>query len=164
MDELIQTFHIDWKLMLAQVFNFGLVFLALYFLASKPLSKLIKERTEEITIGLLNAKESSQIKKEMETRYSEIIAKAKIEADKIFKDAKEEAIVKKTEILEDAKKEVFFMIESGKKSLEREKTKMVEDAKKEIVSLVIKTTEKMLGSQILEDSFSQKVTKELNTL
>ena len=95
----------------------------------------------------------------METRYSEIIAKAKIEADKIFKDAKEEAIVKKTEILEDAKKEVFFMIDSGKKSLEREKDKNGRRCKKEIVSLVIKTTEKMLGSQILEDSFSQKLQK-----
>ena len=56
MQELITTFHIDWKLMIAQIVNFGLVFTLLYWLAAKPLSKLMKDRTKEITDGLDNAK------------------------------------------------------------------------------------------------------------
>jgi F0F1-type ATP synthase membrane subunit b/b' len=46
MEELITTFHIDWKLMIAQIVNFGLVFALLYWLAAKPLSKLMKDRTK----------------------------------------------------------------------------------------------------------------------
>ena len=163
MEEFIATFHIDWKLMLAQVFNFGLVFLALYFLASKPLSKLIKERTEEITKGLLDAENNSKIKKEMEIKYNEIITEAKIKADEVFKEIKNEANAKKKEILEETKIEVYTMIENGKKGLEEEKIKMVKEAKKEITSLIIKTTEKILNGHNLL-SLNEKITKELEDL
>ena len=49
MDSLITTFHIDWKIVIAQVINFGIVFAVLYFFALKPLSKLMKEREDIIS-------------------------------------------------------------------------------------------------------------------
>jgi F0F1-type ATP synthase membrane subunit b/b' len=50
-------------------------------------------------------------------------------------------------MLAEASHEVETMIANGKKRLEAEKAKMVEEAKQEIVSLVVRSTEKLLESQ-----------------
>ena len=114
MNELISTFHIDWKLMIAQIINFGLVFLALYFIAAKPLSKLIKDRTEEITTGLENAKKAESDIANANVKKEEIIKEAKDDAKKVLassqadgkeivKEAKDKAILEKEEIIKQAK-------------------------------------------------------------
>ena len=105
MEEFIETFHIDWMLMLAQTINFGLVFLALYMLAAKPLKKLVKERTEEITKGLLDAKTNKETLQATKQEYDNAIRQARAEAQTIFETSKTEAMAKKNEMLEQAKTE-----------------------------------------------------------
>jgi F-type H+-transporting ATPase subunit b len=144
MEEFVKTFHIDWKLMIAQIINFGLVFLVFYFLAAKPLRKLMKDRTEEIEGGLVNAKTNEELLKATKKEYESALQKARLEADAIFNESKKEVVKKREEMLENAKKEVATMIDAGKKSLEQEKTKMVNDAKNELASLAILAAEKVM--------------------
>ena len=61
MDSIISTFHIDWKIIIAQMINFGVVFVVLYIYALKPLGKLMKERREKIETGIEDAKKSSEV-------------------------------------------------------------------------------------------------------
>lgn len=144
MEEFVETFHIDWKLMIAQIINFGLVFLVFYFLAAKPLRKLMKERTEEIEGGLTNAKTNEELLKATKSEYDSALQKARLEADAIFNESKKEVVKKREEMIENAKKEVATMIDIGKKSLEQEKIKMVNDAKNELASLAILAAEKIM--------------------
>lgn len=145
MDSFIGTFHIDWKIIIAQVINFAIVLFILHFLALKPLKKLMKERSANIEKGLSDATKNAEILKNTKKEYDEIIAKARVEAHDIFQEGKREAEEKKKIMIENASKEVEQMINSGKKVLEAEKTKMVEEAKEEIVSLVVLATEKLLA-------------------
>lgn len=147
MESIIGTFHIDWKIIIAQMVNFAVVFVVLYIFALKPLSKLMKERSEKISKGINDAKENEQILKDTSVQYEEALSKARVEANKIFEQAKKEAEVKKTEMIEDAKAQVSSMIDGGKKTLEAERVKMVEEAKKEISSLAI-----LAAKKIMEDS------------
>lgn len=143
MDELITTFHIDWKLMIAQIINFGLVFAALYFIAAKPLKKLIKDRTEEITTGLDNAKKAEaevananvkkeEIVKEAKEHAKQILATSQADSKEIIKEAKEKANTEREEIVKQAKldaekekkgtedefkKEAGFMVKEGIKKI-----------------------------------------------
>lgn len=147
MESIITTFHIDWKIIIAQAVNFGVVFVVLYIFALKPLSKLMAERTEKINKGLEDAKSNASTLKATKDEYEEVVAKARIEANKIFQEGKKEAEAKKASMLEDAKVEVAKVVENGKKSIEAEKVKMVEEAKKEIVGLAMQVTEKLLSSK-----------------
>lgn len=147
MDSIISTFHIDWKIIIAQAVNFGVVFVVLYIFALKPLSKLMEERSEKIAKGISDAKTNATILEKTSAEYEEALSKARIEANKIFQDGKKEAEAKKVLMLEDAKKEVSTIIENGKKVLEVEKVKMVEEAKKEIITLAMLATEKLLSSK-----------------
>jgi len=163
MDSIISTFHIDWKIIIAQAINFGVVFVVLYIFALKPLSKLMKERSEEIDKGVDDAKINAELLFKTRREYDDALLKARVEADKIFQEGKKEASAKRTVMLEEAKNEVALIIENGKKTLEAEKLKMVEEAKKEIVELAMRATEKLLATKV-DKSFNDKTVKELNNL
>ncbi|HCY18049.1 MAG: ATP synthase F0, B subunit [Candidatus Nomurabacteria bacterium GW2011_GWF2_35_12] len=163
MESIINTFHIDLKIIIAQIFNFGIVFVVLYLYALKPLNKLMKERSEKIEKGINDAKSNAEILNNTKVEYQELITKARKEADKIFQEGKKEAETKKTLMLEKAKEEVAVMIANGKKNFENEKIKMVAQATEEIVSLSVKIAEKILGNKI-DESFEEKTMKELNKI
>jgi F-type H+-transporting ATPase subunit b len=149
--------------MIAQAVNFAVVLGAFYLLAAKPLRKLMKERTEEIDTGLKNAKTNEELLKATKSEYESALSKARVEANNIFNESKKEAQMKREEMLSKAKDEVNAMIDAGKKTLEQEKIKMVQDARKEIASLVIKTSEKLLGGNV-DKSFEERAVKELNSV
>jgi len=147
MDSIISTFHIDWKIIIAQAINFGVVFTVLYIFALKPLSKLMEERSGKINKGVDDAKTNATLLLKTRAEYDEALSKARAEADKIFQEGKKEATVKRAVMLEEAKDEVALLVENGKKTLEAEKVKMVEEAKKEIVTLAMLATEKLISSK-----------------
>jgi F-type H+-transporting ATPase subunit b len=163
MDSFISTFHIDWKILIAQAVNFGIIFLVLYFFALKPLKKVMGERTNVIEKGIQDAKDNARLMATTKTEYEQVIAKAREEAHALFQEGKREAEAKKTEMIEKAQSEVEMMIASGKKNLEAEKVKMVEEAKNEIVSLVVAATEKVLkdGS---DKSVNEKAVKKIGNI
>jgi len=133
--------------MIAQLFNFGIVFLAFYLLAAKPLRKLMKDRGDLISKGVNDAKVNAEILAKTSKESEQILAKARIEANKIFQDGKKEVQAKQNEMIENAKIEVASILENGKKSLQVEKTKIVEEANKEIVSVSMLATEKLMSSK-----------------
>lgn len=163
MDSFIETFHIDWKIIIAQAINFVVVLFILNFLLIKPLRKTMKEREEKITGGLNDADKNAKLLEKTKKEYDSIILNAKSEANTIFQEGKREAMTKKTEMLENAQKEVELMIQNGKKTLESEKIKMVEEAKQEIVSLVVSATEKLLASEN-NDKFNQKTINQMKEM
>src|ERR1035437_937357 len=71
MDSIISTFHIDWKIIIAQMVNFAVVFVVLYIFALKPLSKLMAERAEKIKGGIDDAKKSDELLKKVTEDYNE---------------------------------------------------------------------------------------------
>lgn len=157
MDSLIGTFHIDWKIIIAQGINFIIVLFVLNFLAIKPLKKMMTERTVNIEKGLNDAKKNAETLKNTEKEYELIISKAKKEAQIIFESGKNEAEAKKTEIIEKTQKEVEVMIENGKKILESEKIKILDEAKKDIINLVVKSTEKILETKGDDENINNKI-------
>ena len=160
MESIISTFHIDWKIIIAQAINFAIVFGVLYFYALKPLGKLMEERGEKIAKGVSDAKLNAETLNKTKEMHEETLVKARAEAQVIFQNAKKEAEAKKVEMLEKAKNEVDTLINSGKKTLEAEKNKMVEEARGEIVALAMAATEKLLNTKIDKD-FNGKTVKEL---
>ena len=163
MDSFISTFHIDWKIIVAQAINFIIVLFILYFLALKPLKKLMSERTERIEKGLEDAKTNATLVLNTKKEYEEMMNKARTEAQAIFMEAKADAESKKTEIIEQAQKDAENILQNGKKMLESEKAKILEEAKTEIVSLVVKATEKLLESHV-DASYDEKALKQIKNI
>jgi len=99
MESIINTFHIDWKIIVAQVFNFAVVFYILYYFAIKPINKLMAERTKKISQGIDDAKSNSELLAATKVEYEDALAKARAEAQSIFNIGKKEADKKKRKVL-----------------------------------------------------------------
>jgi len=163
MDSFINTFHIDWKIIIAQAINFTVVLFILQYLALKPIKKIMKERSDRIKEGLNDAEKNAEILKNSKKEYDTIITNARKEANEIFQNGKKEAEEKKNEMIAKAGKDVETMIQNGKSTLESEKNKMIEEAKSEIVSLVVLATEKLLNNQDNEP-FNKSALEEIKKL
>lgn len=163
MDELISTFHIDWKLMIAQTVNFGLVLGLLYWLAAKPLSKLMSDRSKEITDGLENAKKAEVEVANANIKKDEIIREAREDAKQVIsvsvadgkeivKEAKDKAILEKEEIIKQAKLDA-----------DKEKKNADEQVRKEAGILVASGVRKVVESYVAqgrgEDIIKAMITK-----
>jgi F-type H+-transporting ATPase subunit b len=158
MEELITTFHIDWKLMIAQVVNFGLVFAALYFIAAKPLSKLVKDRTKEITDGLDNAESAKRELANADIKKKEIIHEARNEAKgilvqsqgdgkKIIAEAKSKAEVEKEAIIKQAKIEADKEKQITDDAVKKEASVLVADGVRKVIEGYVKQGH---GDKIIE--------------
>lgn len=161
MESFIETFHIDWKILIAQVINFGVIFLVLYLFALKPIKKIMTERTNTIEKGINDAKHNAELLSSTQKEYEKTLIKAKEEAHNLFQEGKKEAEAKREEMMQKAQMDVDSMVAVGKKNLEAEKIKMIEEAKNEIVSLVVAATEKVLHDKS-DHTVTDKAVKKVN--
>ena len=148
MENLIETFHIDVKLLLAQIINFAIVFLVLYFFALKPLMKAMRERSEKIEKSLEDAKKIEEKLAIAEVEYRAEIARAKKDAIDILDKAKIAADGKKKDIITRAKEEVGQIINQEKAKMQSEKAAVLKEIKKEVAELVVASIEKILEERL----------------
>ena len=144
MDEFIATFHIDWKLMLAQAVNFGLVFLVFYLLAAKPLSKLMKDRTGEISKGLDDAKKSNELLQKATEEYEKNTIKLRQLSIDAQAELQKDLERLKEKNLERIKADNDAWTKKRTEQMEIDKKALVEGAKSELVSLAMLAAKKIM--------------------
>ncbi len=147
MESIISTFHIDWKIIVAQAINFAIVFVVLYIFALKPLNKMMKERSEKISKGLLDAKESNILLQKAEEEYKENTAKLRKISIDAEKELRKDLEKLRAENLEKIKMDNEEWKKSRIKQMEIDKKTLVESAKNELASLAM-----LAARKIMEDS------------
>lgn len=148
MYSLIEIFHVDIKLLIAQMINFVIVFCILYFLILKPLLKVMENRTKVIEKSLQDAKDIEENLIRAEKDYEKKIIIAKKEANKILERTIEISGEKKKEMVAKAKDEIGQIMENEKANLQSEKAKTLKEIKREVVDLVIISVEKVLDRKL----------------
>ena len=156
MESLASLFHIEWKLILAQAINFGIVFFVLYRFLIKPLGKVMKERQQTIESGLAAAKEQERLLGDAKREYDDAKAQAHKEAMHIIQQAKERALIEHAEILAQGEIERKALVDKTTKELKREKEKALGEARRDIGMLVAQATEKLL-EEVSDRKVDQKM-------
>lgn len=160
MQTLIETFHLDWKLLIAQLINFSLVFGVLYFFVFKNLFKTIGERNTKIEKGLKDAEVAVLKLEEAAQEKEAIIIAARKEANEIMKQAKELAEKKKAETVVAAKLEIGKVITEEKERMRQEKAVVLEEIRQESVDLIMSVAEKIIATK-LDDNHDQEIIKKM---
>jgi F-type H+-transporting ATPase subunit b len=163
MESLIETFHIDIKLLIAQTVNFGIVFAVLYFFALKPLFKVMGERTKKIEKSLEDAKKVEEKLTKTEEDYARELSKAKKEANEILNKAGEMGEKKKQEMIASAKEEIGRIINQEKTKIQQEKAKTLKEIKKEVADLVVASLEKVLSEKVDKKKDEELIRKAINS-
>lgn len=154
MEDIPKIFHIEWKILLAQSINFGLVVFLLWRYAFGPIGKVLNERTAKIEGGLRMAEEAKKNLADTEEKTRVIIQEAKRESERIVKEAFDDAEKVRAEEIAKSKEEAIKIIEAGKTSLEKEKDKIVSAIRKEMAELVVSAS-----SATLRGVADQKIDK-----
>jgi F-type H+-transporting ATPase subunit b len=164
MGKLFEALGLDLRILFAQLINFAILLVALYYVAYKPVFKFLKERREGIEKGVRNADEAEVKLKNATKKEEDIINNAKKEALKIVEKAREEGNEKRGSIIEKAKEEVEVIIQEEKAKIRMEKAETLKEIKKEVSEIVILALEKVLDEKIdskSDQELIEKVTKSL---
>jgi len=148
MENLIETFHLDVRLIIAQVVNFAIVFSVLYWFAFKPLAKVMAERSEKISKSLDDAKKVEEKLSETQAEFNRAMAEAKKQANAILEKASAQADDKKQAEIKRAKEEIGQIINQEKQKMQAEKAATLKEIKKEVADLVIASVEKVLNEKM----------------
>ena len=148
MGEVISTFHVDVRLLIAQAVNFAIVFIVLYYFGIRPLMKILIERSKKIENSLKNA---SMIEKELkatESNREEIMRQARQEASALLTEVEHKGEGRKKEMMTKAKEEIEKIVSKTKEDLEIEKKIMLKHVKEEAGELIVSAMEKVLSKKM----------------
>ena len=154
-----ETFGWNPWLFFSQVISFVIVALVLRRFAYKPILTVLEERRRRIEEGQLNAEKIKRQLDEAEKRYSEILAKANAEAQKMIDEARESsahlAERKQQEAITAAEQIIAKAREAS--AIEHERT--MDSLKQELGRLVVDTTAKVTG-KVLTAEDQQRLQEE----
>ena len=154
-----ETFGWNPWLFFSQVISFVIVALVLRRFAYKPILTVLEERRRRIEEGQLNAEKIKRQLDEAENRYSEILAKANAEAQKMIDEARESsahlAERKQQEAITAAEQIIAKAREAS--AIEHERT--MDSLKQELGRLVVDTTAKVTG-KVLTPEDQQRLQEE----
>lgn len=162
MNSVIENLGINWKLFLAQLINFAIVFFVLKRFLFKPIQNVLDKREKSIKKGLDDAKEAESNLQMAENKYKEKVEQARIEGNKVIAQAQEKHNVIVSKAQTDAKKEAQDIMDDTKKRVEDEERKMVSRAKKQVVDLTFLATEKLLDKEIDKETNKEFIEKLIN--
>ncbi|MFA6257400.1 MAG: ATP synthase F0 subunit B [Candidatus Paceibacterota bacterium] len=145
MDSIISTFHIDWKIIIAQAINFGVVFVVLYIFALKPLSKLMAERSEKISKGIDDAKESDKLLQKAAEEYKQNEIKLRQIGIDSQKELTKELDKLRAKNIDKIKADNNEWNKKRIEQMEIDKKALVESAKSELVTLAMQAANKIMA-------------------
>ncbi len=153
--EVLGKLGFDWKVALANLVNFLIIYYLLRNVVFKKLGHVIKERQEKIQKGLDDAKRAEGALTMAESEKEEILKKAQKESKNITEEADKKAKV----IISDSKKEGNLeadkIKEGALKDIEKVRLETEKKIQKDFVNMVLDGVEKVSADQIDKNKSQQ---------
>ena len=86
-EHIARTFGVDWPHLAAQTISFSIVCALLYWLAYRPILRMLEARRQQIAQGLANAEKIAVELAKTEAQRREVLAQAHVEAKAFIDEA-----------------------------------------------------------------------------
>ncbi|MEK9196326.1 MAG: F0F1 ATP synthase subunit B [Patescibacteria group bacterium] len=139
---------IDPKAFVIQFLTFLIVFYVLKRYVFAKVVDILDKRQQTLEQGIKSAQDMTTQKEKLEKEVAKLKTEARAQADDILREtrAQSEDILSKAELSATAKTDK--MIDDAKKKIVEESERSRRNLKSEIVSLVVDTTEKLIGKKV----------------
>jgi F-type H+-transporting ATPase subunit b len=144
MEQLLQAFGVDVKLIIIQILNFVVLMGALSYFLYKPVLGILKAREEKIAQGIEDAEAAARSKASADEEKKQILSVAHKDAEVVATNAKTFADQKATEILAEAQVKAQGVIQNAEVKGENIKIQAQKESEAEIAKLAILAAEKVL--------------------
>jgi len=144
MDQLLHAFGIDAKLIIIQVFNFGILMALLTYFLYKPVLNMLATREEKIAQGMRDAEEAAKAKASADEEKKDILSNAHKDAEAVGAKAKTYADEKAVTIAAEAQTKAENIVKSAEAKSEEIKERARKDSEAEVAKLAVLAAEKVL--------------------
>jgi F-type H+-transporting ATPase subunit b len=145
MSAVFVAFGIDWRLLLIDSINFGLLMLALWYFLYGPLMRVLEARRQKVAEGVHDAEQAAIKLHEIEASKSGILAEAGQEADQLLTKARQAGEEKQRAMIAAAEAAAARTTAEAAAAAAELKTQAIEGSKQEVAKLVVLGMEKMLA-------------------
>lgn len=162
--ELLGTFGVDVRVIIAQALNFIVVGAILWFFAFKPVMSTLETRQHKIAEGLQFADDAKQQLAEAEMQKAEILRQANTESQQILLTARDKAKAFEEKMRAETSVQIEEMRKRAEAANEMERQKMISEVKNEIARLVVLTSARVLQTELNDDEknrLNQAATREV---
>ncbi len=121
---------------IGQLFNFGVVLFILWRFVYRPLTRLMDERSAEISTGLANAKEASAALERATSEREAVLREARSEAQALLKDTTQKAEDLRKAHFEETKQEIEKLAAEAKAQIATEREAAFATVRRDVADLV----------------------------
>lgn len=140
----MEALGINFRLIIAQIFNFLVLLFVLKKFLYKPLLKIFEERKTKIEEGLINSEKIKKELEEIQKKKQAILTLAQKEAGGLILEQKKAAQREKEEIIEEAQKRADEEIKKGMFLAKTEMEKARLELRKEAIEIADSLVKKIL--------------------
>lgn len=144
MEQLIHSFGIDAKLIVAQIINFVILVALLSYFLYKPMLQLLADRRAKIEKGIADAEAAAKAKATADEEKKVILTAAETQAGEITQKATHIASAKGEEIVSEASARAEAIIKAAEASGEQLKAKAAKDAEADVAKAAVLAAERIL--------------------
>lgn len=153
--EIAGQFGVSLQTLVAQVVNFLIVAIALYFFAVKPVVATLDQRQKTIADGLQYAEDMKVQLAKAEQERAETIKKATLEAQRILAEARDQAKDLLDRKTNEAAAKAESIIHKAHEAIDVERNKMLSEVRQEVARLVVATSGKVLSRELSDQERSR---------
>jgi F-type H+-transporting ATPase subunit b len=148
----LEALGINLGLLVSQLVNFTLLAVLLYFVAYKPILRMLDERSARIKKGLEDAELAAKRAAEMEQEFEQQMVEARKEGQEIIAQATQMSEKTRQEILEKAREEARAQIEKAREEIGRERDLAMAELRQQVADLSLTISERVIGEALDEQS------------
>ena len=143
--EILETFGVDWRHLVAQIVSFCIVCYLLYKFAYGPILKMLEERRRQIELGQANAEKIKAELARTEAQRQEVMAQANAQATRLIEEARAAAARVQEQETQKAIAAAEQIIAKSREAAQQDYARMLAELKHEVGRLVIQTTATVTG-------------------
>ena len=162
--EIARTFGVDWPHLTAQIISFAIVCALLYWLAYKPVLRMLDTRRQQIAQGIANTEKINAALAGIEAQRQGIMAEAQAQTTRLIAEAREAAKRLREQETQRAVSAAEQIVTKAQEAATREHARMLAEVKHEVGRLVVQTTAAVIGKVLTPEDqrrLADEATKQL---
>lgn len=158
----MEALGINLGYLISQLVNFTLLVVLLYFVAYKPILRMLDERSARIKKGLEDAETASRRAAEMEQEFERRIGEARKQGQELVAQATQLSEKARQEILDKARDEASGLVNKAKEEIGRERDVAMGELRQQVAELSLAISQKVIGESLDEEAQRRLVARFLD--
>ena len=165
-EQIANTFGVDWPHLVAQIISFCIVCILLQRFAYKPVLQMLEARRQQIAEGIAEAKKIKTDLAETEKQRQQILLQANTQANQLIEEAHQAAAHVQQQETQKAIAAAEQILTKARDAAAQEHARMLAELKREVGQLVVQSTALVTGKILTKEDqrrMAEETVKQLVT-